>query len=92
MVHIMGKRGRKVPVLLTSNVSSAMELLVQKRSHCNIQQENKYFFAVPRLFSYLNPWRIMRSAALSAGCSAPHNVTSTKLRKYLATVTQVKLY
>ena len=45
MVEIQGKKGRKVPVLLTKEMKEAMELLVEKRGEVNINPYNPYLFA-----------------------------------------------
>ena len=47
MVEIEGKRGRKVPVLLTPNIKGAMDILVKTRREANINTNNKFFFASP---------------------------------------------
>ncbi|MGH0172457.1 UNVERIFIED_CONTAM: hypothetical protein FKN15_064968 [Acipenser sinensis] len=44
-LEIRGKRGRKVPVLLTPTMVAAMNLLVQKRGDCKVADENGYMFA-----------------------------------------------
>lgn len=45
MVEIKGKRGRKVPLLLTEEVKQAMDVLVETRSEVGINPENPYLFA-----------------------------------------------
>ena len=44
MVEIRGKRGRKVPVLLTPEMKTAMDVLVDKRKEVNINPKNPFFF------------------------------------------------
>lgn len=51
-LEIRGKRGRKVPVLLTPTMVAAMNLLVQKRGDCQVANENGYMFARPGASSY----------------------------------------
>ena len=45
MVGNEGKRGRKVPALLTPDIKEAMEVFVKKRQGVNINPNNKFFFA-----------------------------------------------
>ena len=44
-IHVRGKRGCKVPVLLTKEVKKAMLLLVEKREAIGINPRNPYLFA-----------------------------------------------
>ena len=60
MVEIKGKRGRKVPLLLTKEVKEAIDVLVEKRTEVGItgNQENPYLFAATGNGSlgHLRPW------------------------------------
>jgi len=47
MVMMVGKMRRSVPVLLTSEVVAAMNLLVKYRSAINIPEQNPFLFARP---------------------------------------------
>ena len=47
MVEIRGKRGRKVPVTLTSEMTSSISLLIKTRKAAGILDENPYVFARP---------------------------------------------
>ena len=46
MVEIRGKSGRKVPVLLTPEMKTAMDML--KRKEVNINTENPFFFCTSK--------------------------------------------
>ena len=50
-VKIRGKRGRKVPVILTKKLQAAVELIVNLRNAVGVNPENKYVFAVPTMNS-----------------------------------------
>ncbi|XP_062387168.1 uncharacterized protein LOC134076182 isoform X1 [Sardina pilchardus] len=52
-IETRGKRGRKVPILLTPKMVSSLELLVSSREKCGIQRGNPYFF-VATLSTVLN--------------------------------------
>ena len=45
MVETRGKRGRKVPVLLTPNIKNGIDLLIAKRKEVGIPDDNPYIFA-----------------------------------------------
>ncbi|XP_071839517.1 uncharacterized protein [Apostichopus japonicus] len=90
-IEIRGKRGRKVPVLLTKEMVQVMELLAAKRTLIGVSETNDYFFARPN-FSSMEPLRgadCIRKYALKSGAKHPSNLTSTKLRKQIATVSQI---
>ena len=88
MIKVSGKRGRHVPILLTEDVVSAMNLLLKERSYVNIKSSNTYFFA-NKGDKYLRAYEVLHSFVIQAGVSNPSAITSTNLRKYIATVSQV---
>lgn len=92
LVEIMGKRSRKVPVILTPDMIQGIDCLIKYRESANVNSSNKYIFAAPTTAnSYLKGWD-----ALTAVCQQipdlkmPHLIKTTKLRKYVATVSQVR--
>ncbi|XP_068758091.1 uncharacterized protein [Montipora capricornis] len=93
MVEIKGKRGRKVPLLLTKEVKEAIDVLVKKRTEVGINQKNPYLFAATASGSlgHLRPWECMRKVVTSdeLKLEKPEAVTSTRLRKYVAAVSQI---
>ncbi|KAK3106804.1 hypothetical protein FSP39_000071 [Pinctada imbricata] len=90
-IEIRGKKGRTVPVLLPPNLREHIEVLLQHRQEAGVHKDNKYLF--PRSsFDSLNPLRsadCLRRFANEADLSFPENLTSTKLRKHVATISQV---
>jgi len=92
-VEIKGKRGRKVPILLTKEVKEAIDVLVKRRSEVGINPENPYLFAATGNGSlgHLRPWECLRKVATceELNLEKPEAVTSTRLRKYVATVSQI---
>jgi hypothetical protein len=94
MVHLPGKGagGRRVPLILSPNVVSAMELLAQKRECCNIPTSNVHFFATSSSNGYVNGWQVMQDVAVAAQLKHPQLIHSTRLRKYVATVSQVNIF
>ena len=93
MVEIRGKRGRKVPLLLTKEMKEAMQLLLEKREDVQIDQRNPYLFATPSpgSLNHLRSWDCLHkfATAESLNLKCPEAITGTRLRKYIATVSQV---
>lgn len=88
-VEIRGKRGRGVPILLKPSVVSAMELLVETRELCGVPKENIYMFARPGALSAYRGGNCIQIFAKESGAKHPEVLTSTKLRKHIATMSQV---
>ncbi|XP_064643399.1 uncharacterized protein LOC135497602 [Lineus longissimus] len=88
MVQLPGKRNRRVPLLLKLEWVTAMDLLVRNRETCNVVN-NVYFFGQPCKTNHLAPWKVLNQTAVAAGCLRPELISTTRLRKYTATVTQI---
>ncbi|XP_030586474.1 uncharacterized protein LOC115781159 isoform X6 [Archocentrus centrarchus] len=88
-VEIRGKRGRGVPVLLKPSMVSAMELLVETRESCGVPKENIYMFARPGALSACRGGDCIQMFAKESGAKHPEFLTSTRLRKHIATMSQV---
>jgi len=89
LVQIPGKRNREVPILITPDVSKAMQVLLETRERCGIPAHNRYFFATSSKDGYLNTWLVFHNTAVAAGVANPRLVTSCCLRKYVATLVQL---
>jgi len=89
MVQVPGKRHRRVPILITPEIGSAVDLLVDTRKQCDISQQNRYFFETDSIDRHLNTWLVLHNTATAAGVERPHLITSSHLRKYIATLSQV---
>lgn len=91
LVQVPGKRGRTVPVLLTKEMVLAIELLISTRGSVGISTLNQYIFA--RIYNdsieSLRGSDCLRSVVQKAQLDSPTTITSTRLRKYVATVSQV---
>ncbi|KAF5879973.1 uncharacterized protein DAT39_023240, partial [Clarias magur] len=89
-VEIRGKRDRKVPILLTPSMLDSMELLVKNRQACGVLDENFFFFAKPMTeSSYYKGTDCIRKVAHQCGAKHPNTLSSTKLRKHIATLSKV---
>ncbi|XP_060085124.1 uncharacterized protein LOC132564488 [Ylistrum balloti] len=89
-VEIRGKKGRTVPVLLTPCLIKNIDCLMKYREESGVSKENPYLF--PRSsFESLNPIRsadCLRRFAQDARLEKPESLTSTQLRKHVATFSQ----
>ncbi|XP_074544700.1 uncharacterized protein LOC141804256 [Halichoeres trimaculatus] len=88
-VEIRGKRDKKVPVLLSPEMVSSIQLLVNYRRKCEVPDENLYLFGRPEAESHLRGSDAIRAMACECGAKDPQTLTSTRLRKQMATMSQV---
>ncbi|XP_046562880.1 uncharacterized protein LOC124271755 [Haliotis rubra] len=89
-VEIRGKRGRTVAVLLPDSHKARIDCLNKYRNVCNISKDNKYVFA--RGGESLIPLRcadVLRKFSIACRAKVTKLLTSTSLRKHMATVSQV---
>ena len=57
LVHLPGKRDRKVPLILAPEWIEAMESLVKFRTTCHISSQ--YFFGKSHSSAYIQPWQVL---------------------------------
>ncbi|KAL3881634.1 hypothetical protein ACJMK2_028047 [Sinanodonta woodiana] len=67
-------------------MKQAMDVLVANRKNVGIPEDNPYFFASKSSSGYLDSWQAMNTIVQEAGVQRPELVTSTRIRKYNATV------
>lgn len=89
LVEIVGKRQRKVPIILTPDVTSALERLFVKRQETGILQDNSFVFVMPNSLKHIRGHDCLRTFFNEAKLESPLLITSTSLTKYIATVIQV---
>lgn len=91
LVEISGKRNRKVPIMLTKETRKAIELLIICRPS-TIPSENNYVFACTTRASaqHILGWDCVfeNVKEIQACLKQPAAIMGTKLRKYIATVSQ----
>lgn len=74
---IRGKRGRKVPVLLTQDMTKSLDFLIEQRSEDNdILGSNGYLFARQNSESYIRGSDCLRKYAAVSGARNPDTLTS----------------
>lgn len=67
MLHLPGKRNRRVPMILKPEVVTAMDLLVKTRRKCQVQ--SFYFFAIPGKQSHIHPWKVNQLLLLTSNAN-----------------------
>ena len=93
MVETRGKRGRKVPIILTRELKAGIDFLNSLRSTVGVAAKNPFVFARAHHDSVEHLRRTDCLRHLTLQCEPklknPKAITSTALRKYIATMSQV---
>lgn len=90
-MEIQGKGDRTVPVLLTPAIKSSLQLCLKWRNYVGVNRENEYLFASPSGSAKLH-YRgsaCLRQYSVESGVSHPKTLRSTKLRKHVASLSQI---
>lgn len=93
MVVVRGKslKNKDAFILLTPDSRQAIDLLNEKRSSVGVPADNRYVFARLNAKTPLSGTADLHELVLECpGIKFPSTFTSTKLRKYIATVSQVR--
>ncbi|KAK6191260.1 hypothetical protein SNE40_002994 [Patella caerulea] len=90
VMTVRGKTGRGVPVILPAITKAPLSYLTDSsvRSACGISSKNVYVFA-GKGEGVIRAYNSVLKACSRAPLKSPQLITSTNLRKYMATVTQV---
>ena len=92
MVKIVGKCNRKVPVIITPDLKSALEVLIVKanRETGSVCDENQYIFPVNdgKSTCSLRGNDVLHHVCAKVKLENAFAITSTNMRKYVATVSQ----
>jgi hypothetical protein len=91
LVKMPGKKERRVPILITNDAKKAMNALVDCRELVDIPRNNPYFFASKSECGFLDSWQALNFVVQESSVQHPEHITSTKVRKYNATVCQVTI-
>ncbi|XP_062599195.1 uncharacterized protein LOC134260661 [Saccostrea cucullata] len=86
-IEIRGKKGAKVPILLTNSLKETMEALLKARKALKIDSD--YLFIKPKNSNPIRGSDCLRKFSLKCGAKCPNLLTSTRLRKHLATICQI---
>lgn len=89
-IVVRGKRGRGVPILFTPALQKTIQFLLKTREVFNfIDKNNPYLFALPHSMNCIRGCDAVRKLSIESGVKNPENLTSTKLRKQVATIAQI---
>lgn len=90
-INIMGRTGQNVAVLLTSELVSAITLLVSKREACGVHQDNPFLFAKPNSSStsLYHGGNCIRAFSSLCRAKNPEHLRSVHLHKHIARVFQI---
>ena len=91
MVEIVGKRRRKVPVIITDDVKKGIMALNRTRDEGGVSKDNEFVFAVNNGKSNksLRGHDVIARICGQIKLKEPRLITSTNLRKYVATISQL---
>lgn len=90
-MEIVGKRKRKVPVILTEDVKAAIVVLNQREKRLMFCESNEFIFAVNdgKSQNSLRGHDVIKKTCEKVKLEQPELVKSTNLRKYVTTVSQL---
>ena len=91
LVYSKGKRKKRVPTLFTNELSKALTYLVKYQSNVGVLEKNIYLFPCPTRNSkkHIRGSEVVHEISLKASLQKSNLVTSTKIRKHMATVLQL---
>ena len=90
VVEVIGKRNRPVPILQTEDMTKAVNTLQDSRGKCNVDSRNQFLVVLSKTKqSHLSFSVTLHRIARQAGLKKTHLLTTTKMRKHLATMAQV---
>ncbi|XP_074029091.1 uncharacterized protein [Leptinotarsa decemlineata] len=87
-VVIRGKRGRGVPVILSTDVQRHISELLKLRPNF-LGVENPFLFGKPGCSTPIYGYKVVAKYAVACGAKNPKSITCTRLRKHLATMSQL---
>lgn len=68
---------------------ASLELLVNTHRICDVPDDNQFMFGRPQALTYFRGSDVIRQVARSCGANHPEALSSTKLRKHMATMSKV---
>ena len=86
--EIIGKKGKTLPVLFPSKGKVQMDLLIEKR-HLIRNPNNSYLFPRKDSEFHIRGTDCLRKFSEECGAEAPERLRSTRLRKQIATMSQI---
>ncbi|KAL2076437.1 hypothetical protein ACEWY4_027965 [Coilia grayii] len=77
------------PLLLKPSMISSLELVVENREMCGVPRENPFLFARSGALTAYRGGKCIHKYAAECGAQHPEALTSTRLRKLIATMFQI---
>lgn len=87
-IQVMSRSGKKVSVMLTPELLSAITLLVNKREACGVHKNNTFLFARPgaTCTSFYRGQTCIKNLVSCCGAKNLHNLRSPFFRKHMARI------
>lgn len=86
----IGKGSRSVVILIPKNFQKYFPMIYNIRQNSTwFPPENTYFFTYPKSLRWINGCNVIRKYSKKCNAKHPELLTSSRLRKHIATVTQV---
>ena len=91
MVEISVKRPKKIPVIITEDVKNGIMVLNKTRDEGGVHKDNEFVFAMNNGKSNksLRGHDVITNVCSKMDFKEPRLITSTNLRKYVATISQL---
>ena len=91
IIYSKGKKKKRVPTLFTTELNKAISYLVKHRNDVGVLKTNIYLFPCVTRNSknHIRGWEVVHDIALKAKLEKPNLITSSKIRKHMATVLQL---
>lgn len=85
-----GKRNKSITILIPPYLQNYFDLLADIRMDSSwFPTQNPYFFAYPELLKQIDGSAVLRRYTQLSNIKHPDFITSSRIRKYIATVTQI---
>ncbi|XP_078810930.1 uncharacterized protein LOC101157550 isoform X2 [Oryzias latipes] len=90
-INVANQKDKKIVIVLTPDLLSATELLVEKRGVCGVHENNPYLFAKPSasMLSTYSMATITKMFVSRCGARQTENLKSAFFRKYVKMVFQI---
>lgn len=85
----IGKRDRTLTILLLPQHTRYIDLLISKRNAAGISSKNKFLFANQSTRSFISASEAILQFSKRCGAEHPETFTGTRLRKQIATLSQL---
>lgn len=83
-MELEGNGGRKTPLLLTEEMVSSIDALVENREKAGVHKDNPYVFGRLEALSNIRGSDCLRRASQDSNATTPDILSSSKLRKLIA--------